>query len=123
MDERVKLVARHLAGESMAELCREFGISRKTGCKIFGRYQECGIHGLTDRSRRPYRYANQLPSQVENHRSSPAGLSVSRKFTTKSGSSALCSMIWVTSIWRPESRNRSKTHSARKCYRCDRYIL
>jgi transposase len=55
-----------LAGEAMAELCREFGISRKTGYKIFDRYQECGIEGLTDRSRRPYRYANQLPFQVEN---------------------------------------------------------
>jgi hypothetical protein len=31
------------------------------------RYQECGIQGLTDRSRRPYRYANQLPFQVENY--------------------------------------------------------
>src|SRR5213079_1450521 len=51
----------------MSELCREFGISRKTGYKIFDRYQECGIHGLTDRSRRPYRYANQLPFQVENY--------------------------------------------------------
>lgn len=30
--------------------------------KIFDRYQQC----LTDRSRRPYRYANQLPFQVEN---------------------------------------------------------
>jgi putative transposase len=36
-------------------LCREFGISRKTGYKIFDRYQECGLQGLTDRSRRPYR--------------------------------------------------------------------
>jgi len=66
MDERMQLVARRLAGEGMAELCREFGISRKTGYKIFDRYQECGIQGLTDRSRRPYRYANQLPFQVEN---------------------------------------------------------
>ncbi len=40
---------------------------RKTGYKIVDRYQECGIHGLTDRSRRPYRYANQLPFQVENY--------------------------------------------------------
>jgi transposase-like protein len=55
-----------LAGEAMAELCREFGISRKTGYKIFDRYQESGIHGLTDRSRRPYGYANQLPFQVKN---------------------------------------------------------
>jgi hypothetical protein len=28
MDERVKFVARRLAGEAMADLCREFGISR-----------------------------------------------------------------------------------------------
>jgi putative transposase len=67
MDERLQFVARRLAGESMAELCREFGISRKTGYKIFHRYQECGVQGLTDRSRRPYRYANQLPFQVENY--------------------------------------------------------
>jgi putative transposase len=49
----------------MSELCREFGISRKTGYKIFDRYQHCGVQGLTDRSRRPYRYAHQLPFQVE----------------------------------------------------------
>src|SRR5467141_223330 len=66
MDERLQFVARRLAGEEMADLCREFGISRKTGYKIFGRYQECGVQGLTDRSRRPYRYAHQLPFQVEN---------------------------------------------------------
>jgi len=30
IDERLQFVARWLAGESMAELCREFGISRKT---------------------------------------------------------------------------------------------
>ncbi|MGA8143294.1 MAG: helix-turn-helix domain-containing protein [Candidatus Acidiferrales bacterium] len=66
MDERLQFVARRLAGEPMAEFCREFGISRKTGYKIFDRYQECGVQGLTDRSRRPYRYAHQLPFQVEN---------------------------------------------------------
>ena len=43
MDERMQFVARRLAGEAMAELCREFGISRKTGYKIFDRYQECGV--------------------------------------------------------------------------------
>jgi putative transposase len=51
MDERLQFVARRLAGEAMTELCREFGISRKTGYKIFDRYQECGVEGLTDRSR------------------------------------------------------------------------
>src|SRR5262245_32868686 len=67
MDERMQFVARRLAGEAMAELCREFGISRKTGYKIFDRYEECGIQGLTDRSRRPHHYAHKLPFQVENY--------------------------------------------------------
>ena len=31
MDERLQFVARRLAGEAMAELCREFGVSRETG--------------------------------------------------------------------------------------------
>lgn len=65
MDERLRFVARLLEGEKMAGLCREFGISRKTGYKIWNRYRDCGLHGLTDRSRRPYRRANQLPFQIE----------------------------------------------------------
>ena len=55
MDERVRFVVRLLEGEKMAPLCRAFGISRKTGYKIFTRYKEMGIEGLTDRSRRPCR--------------------------------------------------------------------
>ena len=65
MDERMRFVIRLKDGESMASLCREFGISRKTGYKIFERYEECGLEGLSDRTRRPIRYANQLPEQVE----------------------------------------------------------
>lgn len=65
MDERMRFVIRLNDGESMAALCREFGISRKTGYKIYERYQECGMEGLSDRTRRPFRYANQLPEQVE----------------------------------------------------------
>lgn len=65
MDERLRFVARLLDGEKMAALCREFEISRKTGYKIFARYKDCGIEGLTDRSRRPYRHARQLPFQIE----------------------------------------------------------
>ena len=65
MDERLKFIARLLDGDKMAELCREFGVSRKTGYKILNRYNSCGLQGLTDRSRRPYRQANQLPVQIE----------------------------------------------------------
>lgn len=65
MEERLRFVARLPDGEKMAVLCREFSISRKTGYKIFNRYKNCGFDGLTDRSRRPYRHANQLPFQIE----------------------------------------------------------
>ncbi len=65
MDERLKFIARVLDGEKMAGLCREFGISRKTGYKILRRYNDSGLEALTDRSRRPYRHANQLPVQIE----------------------------------------------------------
>ncbi len=46
-------------------LCREFGISRQTGYKIYHRYKNHGLDGLQDRSRRPYGHANQLPFQIE----------------------------------------------------------
>src|SRR2546428_5686763 len=65
MDERLRFVARLLDGEAMSEVCRAFGISRKTGYKIFERYKEHGLEALTDRSHRPVRYANQLPQQLE----------------------------------------------------------
>ena len=40
-------------------------ISRKTGYKIFARCKDQGAEALCDRSRRPVRYANQLPAQIE----------------------------------------------------------
>ena len=65
MDERLRFVARLLEGEKMAPLCAEFGISRKTGYKIYDRYKDCGVTAFTDRSRRPYRQANRLPAPIE----------------------------------------------------------
>jgi putative transposase len=65
MDERLRFVARLLEGEKMTRLCAEFGISRKTGYKIFERYKDCGVAAFSDRSRRPYRQANRLPPQLE----------------------------------------------------------
>ncbi len=54
MDERMGFVAAALAEEeSMTALCEEHGISRKTGYKWLGRYQEQGPAGLEDRSRTP----------------------------------------------------------------------
>ena len=64
-DERMRFIARLLDGEAMSRLCEEFGISRKTGYKIWNRYQNTGVYALVDRSRKPHRFGNQLPEQIE----------------------------------------------------------
>jgi len=48
MDERLRFVARLLEGEKMSRVCREFGISRPTGCKIFNRYKDLGYQGYLE---------------------------------------------------------------------------
>ena len=65
VEERLRFVARLLEGEAMTDLCLEFGISRKTGYKIFDRYKEHGFAALSDRSRPLVGYANQLTGQVD----------------------------------------------------------
>ncbi len=52
VDERLRFIAHLLEGETMTDLCVEFGISRKTGYKIYDRYKQSGAEALTDRSRR-----------------------------------------------------------------------
>src|SRR6266511_6412996 len=54
MMERMRFVRAVTAGEaSMALLCRQYGISRKTGYKWLTRYQQAGVAGLVERSRAP----------------------------------------------------------------------
>jgi len=65
MDERMKFIGRLLSGEKMAPLCREFGISRVTGHKIWNRYQEQGTSALPNRSKAPHSHPNQLPFEIE----------------------------------------------------------
>ena len=65
MDERLRFIARLLEGEPMTDVCRAFGISRKTGYKLFARHKDDGPVALADRSRRRVGYANQLPEQIE----------------------------------------------------------
>lgn len=65
MEERIRFVIQVLEGESVASLCREFGISRKTGYKFLNRYKEFGLEALSDQSRRPLRNANKLSHSIE----------------------------------------------------------
>ena len=89
MDERMRFVARLLDGESMSCLCEEFGISRKTGYKIWNRYQNTGAYALMDRSRKPHRFGNQLPEQVER---SPTG-ELERSGSCWSEDSRICGLL------------------------------
>jgi transposase InsO family protein len=54
-----------VAQHGVAGLCREFGISRKTGYKWLGRWHSEGEQGLADRSRRPHRIVRATPVEVD----------------------------------------------------------
>lgn len=54
VDERIRFIALvNESDETFAAICRQMGISRKTGYKWLGRYEELGPAGLADRSRAP----------------------------------------------------------------------
>ena len=66
MDERLQFVSACVAGEeTMACLCRQFGISRKTGYKWLRRYESDGAAGLAERSRAPRSHPNAVSAAVE----------------------------------------------------------
>lgn len=66
MCERASFIAACQRGEeSMAELCRWYGISRKTGYKWLKRFEEEGDDGLLERSRIPHHQANRVPVGIE----------------------------------------------------------
>ena len=65
MNERVKFVAACLRREdSFTDLCRDFGVSRKTGYKWIRRYEAGGPAALADRSRAPHRHPQATPDHV-----------------------------------------------------------
>jgi putative transposase len=54
VDERMRFVmAVEQRDETFALVCRQFGVSRKTGYKWLARYREGGVEGLRERSRAP----------------------------------------------------------------------
>lgn len=65
VDQRVLLVGEFMKGEQqMAELCRNFGVSRKTAYKWVARYKADGPAGLVDRSRAPLTHATRVAPVV-----------------------------------------------------------
>src|ERR1700744_196078 len=53
-----------LENANVAELCRRFAVSRKTGYKWCKRHAEEGLEGLQDRSRRPQHSPGRAPATV-----------------------------------------------------------
>jgi len=65
MEEKKEFILRAFdKNENFSQLCREFGISTKTGYKWKERFAKEGLPGLQDQSRRPKKHANQLSEQM-----------------------------------------------------------
>lgn len=60
----MKFVARLRSGERMSDLCREFGISRKTGYKLAQRFEQYSAVGLFDQRRAPERIPHRTSDAV-----------------------------------------------------------
>ena len=66
VNERMQVVAALQRGDiTMVEARRRFGISRKTGYKLWNRFKEAGIEALRDRSRAPHTQPNRTPVEIE----------------------------------------------------------
>jgi len=64
VNERMRFVTRLEDGERMTDLCKEFGISRKTGYKFWNRYQIGGPDALFDEPRRPAFHPGTTPDAI-----------------------------------------------------------
>jgi transposase len=65
MDAKVLFIADWIRDQhKFSELCRRHGVSRKTGYKWVNRYEELGIEGLHDQSRKPYYSPRQAPYHI-----------------------------------------------------------
>ena len=65
-EQRVRfVVAAHRREKAMAELCREFDISRPVGYEWLRRYREGGVGAIAERSRRPQHSPRQTGAEIE----------------------------------------------------------
>lgn len=64
MSEKILFISKLLSGERMTDVCWHFGISRKTGYKIWNRFLEHGESAFVDQSRRPLTSPNRTPDAI-----------------------------------------------------------
>jgi len=66
LEERFRFIEEWKSEDwSLAELCEQFGVTRKTGYKWLERHAAGGMEGLRDRSRAPHRHPNALDEARE----------------------------------------------------------
>ncbi len=66
MDERMQFVTEYLKAQwPVAQLCRHFGISRKTGYKWIDRYETEGWPGVHEHSRAPHTRPHLTPATIQ----------------------------------------------------------
>jgi transposase InsO family protein len=59
------VVAVNRKQSSLSRLCQEFGISRPTGYRWWRRYQQAGVAGIEERSRRPQHSPGRTAAELE----------------------------------------------------------
>ncbi len=64
MDQRIEFAMKALSHPNFGELCRHYGISRKTGYKWRERFVSHGLDGMSELSRRPHSHAQQLSEDI-----------------------------------------------------------
>jgi transposase InsO family protein len=64
VDLRIEFMKRVMRGEAVVQLCREYGISRKTGDKFKQRFKRLGEAGLVDQSRAPKVIPHRTPPEL-----------------------------------------------------------
>ena len=64
VDLRMEMMGRLGRGEKLTDLCREYGISRKTGEKFKKRFKELGPSCLEDQSRAPRLIPHKTPPEL-----------------------------------------------------------
>src|SRR5208337_705829 len=66
-EQRVQfVVAAGRREKPFTALCQEFGISRPTGCLWVQRYEQQGVAGIAERSRRPWHSPQRTAAELEN---------------------------------------------------------
>jgi len=89
MEQKVLFIADYVRNtSSVTDLCKVYGISRKTGYKWIQRYQQLGFEGLAEHSRRPSNSPAQVPYRLQQ-----AIIELRQQFQIKPGAKKLRALL------------------------------